>query len=273
MEDWKSYLTDTEIIVHAGGLSERWYPVTQGQIPKPVTTIGSKPRPVIDWVLLPYVKSGVRKFFITLWHNPEAIINHCEKIKENTGIDFVYLLEEEKRMGKAGVVKHYLQKGILDPSKHKLNLNSSDIVKYNIENFVKFHLEGLSKGSLTTILGSRTGSTQFDKLVYDAATGQVVRLESKPIINLLEGEVANVGTVYFDSKVNELFLRLSDEELPVDWEKCSISDEIFKSARCFSGVEIVKSWIALKASHDHSKFKNVDFENWFGVNSVEEYLG
>ena len=129
MEDWKSYLANTEVIVHAGGLSERWYPVTQGKIPKVLTEIGIKPRPMIDWTILPYVKAGVRKFFITLWHEPDKIIQHCNEISKNTGIEFVFLKEEGKRMGRAGVLKYYLQKGVLDPNKHKINVGGADIVK------------------------------------------------------------------------------------------------------------------------------------------------
>jgi NDP-sugar pyrophosphorylase family protein len=42
------YFLNSELIVHAGGLSERWFPVTQGKIPKPITEIGKKRRPMID---------------------------------------------------------------------------------------------------------------------------------------------------------------------------------------------------------------------------------
>lgn len=271
MEDWKSYLSNTEVVIHAGGLSERWYPVTQGKIPKVMTEIGINSRPMIDWTILPYVKAGVRKFFITLWHEPEKIIQHCNEISKNTGIEFVFLLEEGKRMGRAGVVKHYLEKGILDPNKHKIMVGGADIVKLDIENFVKFHLEGVSQGFLVTLIGSSSGQSQFDKIVFDAATAGVLRMDVEREINLMQGEYANTGTAYFDAGMNQMFLQIPESQLPVDWEK--LGAEFFNKGRAFGKIRLFESWIPLKTPHDYKKAKDLDFEKWFGINPVEEHLG
>jgi len=268
---WKSYLANTEIIVHAGGLSERWYPVTQGKIPKVMTEIGSKPRPMIDWTILPYVKSGIKKFFITLWHQPDQIMQHCNEISEKTGIEFVFLQEEERRMGRAGVVKHYLEKGVLDINKHKINVGGSDIVNLNLENFVKFHLEGLPKGFLVTLVGSSSGQSQFDKIIFDPVTNRVIRMDVERDIPLSEGEHANTGTAYFDAKLSHVFLKIDENQLPIDWE--NMGNEIFSTARCFGGMRLFDSWIPLKTPYDYKKAKDLDFEKWFGIDSVEDYLG
>lgn len=269
--DWKSYLANTEVIVHAGGLSERWYPVTQGKIPKVLTEIGKKPRPMIDWTILPYVKAGVRKFFISLWHQSDQVIQRCNKLSEKTGIEFVFLKEDEKRMGRGGVVKHYLEKGILDVNKHKIMVGGSDIVNIHIESFTKFHLEGLSQGFLVTLIGSTTGISQFDKIIFDSATNRVLRMDIERTINLSDGEHANTGTAYFDAKLNSLFLKVDDSMLPIDWE--NMGNEIFSTARCFGSAKLFDSWFPLKTPYDYKKVKDVDFEKWFDVNSVEEYLG
>ena len=271
MEDWKSYLENTEVIVHAGGLSERWYPVTQGKIPKVLTKIGSNPRPIIDWTILPYVKSGIKKFFITLWHDPEKIVQHCNEISRNTGIEFVFLKEGEKRMGRAGVVKHYLEKGVLDVNKHKINVGGADIVNLDLEKFVKFHLEGVSQGFSVTLVGSSSGQSQFDKIIFDSTTNRVIRMDIERAINLSEDENANTGTVYFDAKINDAFLKITDGQLPIDWE--NMGNEILNSARCFTTAKLFDSWIPLKTPYDYKKARNIDFEKWFGVDSVGKYLG
>lgn len=270
MEDWKTYLENTEIIVHAGGLSERWYPVTQGKIPKVLTEIGSKPRAMIDWTILPYVKAGIKKFYITLWHQADQIVQHCSELSEKSGIEFVFLKEEERRLGRAGVVKHYLEKGILDMNKHKIMVGGSDIVNLNLENLINFHLEGLSRGFLVTLVGSSSGQSQFDKIIFDPATNRVIRMDIDRSINLLEGEHANTGTAYFDAKASLIFLNITENQLPIDWENFR---ELFNTARCFSSAKLLNSWIPLKTPYDYKKAKDIDFEKWFGVNSVEEHLG
>lgn len=269
MEDWKSYLSNTEIIVHAGGLSERWYPVTQGRIPKVLTEIGANPRPMLDWTILPYVKSGIKKFFITLWHQGDQIIQHCNNISEKSGIEFIFLKEEERRMGRAGVAKYYLEKGILDINKHKINVGGSDIVNIDLEGFVKFHMEGISQGFFVTLVGSSSGHAQFDRIIFDPSTNRVIRMDMERGITLSEGEHANTGTAYFDANVNEIFLRINENQLPLDWENF---EELFSSARCFRSARLLDSWIPLKTPYDYKKAKNLDFEKWFGVNP-EEYLG
>lgn len=271
MEDWKSYLDNTEVIVHAGGLSERWYPVTQGKIPKVMTEIGGGPRPIIDWTILPYVKMGIKKFFITLWHQADQIIQHCNELTAKTGIEFVFLKEEPARMGRAGVLKHYLDKGVLDVSKHKINVGGSDIVNINLESLVKFHLDGLQQGLLATLVGSETGMSQFDRISFDPSTNRVLRMEIERVINLPDGVHANTGTAYFDAKMNQVFLSIDEKQFPIDWE--NMGDVLFSNARCFGSVRVFESWFPLKTPYDYKKAKHVDFEKWFDVNSVEEYLG
>ncbi len=270
MEDWKSYLANTEIIVHAGGSSERWYPVTQGKLPKVLTEIGSNPRPMIDWTILPYVRIGIKKFFITLWHQADQIIQHCNELSKKSGIEFIFL-EEERRMGRAGVVKFYLEKEVLDINKHKIMVGASDIVNLNLENFVKFHLEGLVQGYPVTLVGSSSGQSQFDRIVFDPSTNRVIRMEIERAIALSEGEHANTGTAYFDARANQIFLKIDESKLPLDWE--NMGNEIFSAARCFGGAKLFDSWIPLKTPYDYKKAKDIDFEKWFGIESVEECLG
>ena len=45
--DVKKYIAECQLVVHAGGIGERWLAVTNGRIAKPQTEIGSAPRPII----------------------------------------------------------------------------------------------------------------------------------------------------------------------------------------------------------------------------------
>ncbi len=268
------YFLNSELIVHAGGLSERWFDVTQGKIPKPVTDIGKKLRPIIDWIILPYVMGGLKKIFISLWHNPDVIIEHCDEIAKNTGIEFVYLREpEEKRLGRAGVIKHYLEKGVLSEDKPKISINTSDIIRLNIKELAKFQFLGLDKGFLASVIGSPSEMSQFGRIRCDINTKAVIYFEEKPLIQLPKDEYVNTGVFYLDSGLNKYFYEIEEKDLPVDLEKSKILPKISKMMRCFEHAVPLKTWFWLKNLQDYRKVKDIDFEKFFEITNVERYLG
>jgi NDP-sugar pyrophosphorylase family protein len=274
IETPKSYFLNSELIVHAGGLSERWWPVSQGKCPKPLTDIGKKPRPMIDWVILPYVIAGLKHIFVSLWHSPDAIIKHCEEMAKNTDIEFTFLTEpENKRLGRAGVIKYYIERGVLDKNKPKISVNASDICKINIKEFSKFQFIGLKKGFLATVVGSPSEYSQFGRIKCDPNTKILKFFEEKPITILQKGEYVNTGVFFWDSKLNKLFFEIADEEIPVDLERSRIITKMYDVMRCFEGVLPLKSWLWLKTPQDYKRVKDMDLEKFLEVTSIERYLG
>jgi NDP-sugar pyrophosphorylase family protein len=270
----KTYLLNSELIVHAGGLSERWFEVTQGKLTKPITCIGKNPRPVIDWIILPWVKAGIKKIFVSIWHNPNELIEHLNQIGKNTGIEFVFLREpQDKRLGRAGVIKHYLENGILSEDKPKISINSSDLMKLNIDDLVQFHLEGFEKGFLATIVCSISEASQFGRVVYHPETYTVMNFVEKPVVQLPKGEHINTGLFYLDSKLNKLFSEIEDSDLPVDLEKSKILSKICPVMRSLGNVVPFESWLWLKNLHDYNKVKDLDLEKWFEITPIDKYLG
>jgi len=268
------YFLNSELIVHAGGLSERWFPVTQGKIPKPATEIGKKPRPIIDWIILPYAVAGLKKIFISLWHNSDIIVKHCDEMAKNTDIEFIYLKEPgDKRLGRAGVIKYYLEKGVLSEDKPKISVYTSDIMKLNIKEFVKFQFLGLEKGFLGTVIASPSEVSQFGRFRCNPSTKAIINFEEKPLFQLPKDEYISTGTFYLDSQLNKYFHEISEEELPVDLEKSKILPKFCKTIRCFEHVIPLKSWFWLKTQQDYNKVKDMDFEKFFEITNVERYLG
>ena len=139
--DVKEYIKKCQLVVHAGGMGERWSPVTNGSYVKPRTEIGKNPRPMIDWVILPFVKSGVKDVFPTLWYKAETLKEHLDKIAGQTDIKFTYLVEsEDKRLGRAGIIKESIKKGELDPNRPIISTNGSDIISVDIEEIGRAHV-------------------------------------------------------------------------------------------------------------------------------------
>jgi NDP-sugar pyrophosphorylase family protein len=274
LENPAEYFLNSELVVHAGGLSERWSSVTQNRLPKPITEIGKKPRPIIDWVILPFVMGGIRKIFVTLWNNPDVIIKHCNEIARNTGIEFVYLKEpEDRRLGRAGVIKYYLQRGILDDGKPKIFINTSDIIKVDVNELAKFQVTGLEQGYLGTMIASPSELSQFGRLRCDINTRAIVGFEEKPLVQLPKDEYVSTGAVYIDSKVSKHFYEIADDEMPVDLEKSKILAKLFGQMRCFEHVIPLKTWFWLKNQQDYNRTKDMDFEKFFEIDDVERYLG
>jgi NDP-sugar pyrophosphorylase family protein len=268
------YFLNSELIVHAGGLSERWYEVTGGKIPKPITAVGKKPRPMIDWVILPYVMAGVKEIFISLWHSPEFIIQHCDEIAKNTGIKFVYLKEPEgQRIGRAGVIKYYLENGVLDENKPKISVNSTDIMKINTNEFAKFQFLGLSKGFLASVIVSPSEQSQFGKIRCDMHTKAVIQFVEKPVMQLPKDEYVNTGTFYLDSQLNKYFHEIEEKDYPVDLEKSKILQQFSRQMRCFEHVLPLKTWVWLKNMYEYRKANEIDFERFFEIVNVERFLG
>ncbi len=268
------YFLNSELIVHAGGLSERWFPVTQGKIPKPATDIGKKSRPIIDWIILPYVMAGLKKMFISLWHNPNIIVEHCDEMAKNTDIEFIYLKEPgDKRLGRAGVIKYYLEKGVLSEDKPKISINTSDIMKLNIKELVKFQLLGLEKGFLGTMVASPSELSQFGRVKCDINTKAIINFEEKPLVQLPKDEYVNTGTFYLDSQLNRYFHEIAEEEFPVDLEKSKILPKFCSQIRCFEHVIPLKTWFWLKSQQDYKIVKDMDFEKFFEITNVERFLG
>jgi len=274
IETPESYFLNSELIVHAGGLSERWWPVSQGKCPKPLTDIGKKSRPMIDWVILPYVAFGLKQIFVSLWHSPEFIIEHCKEITKNTGIKFTFLTEpENKRLGRAGVIKYYLENGILDKDKPKISINASDILKINLKELAKFQFIGLKKGFLATVVGSPSEYSQFGRIKCDPNTKILKTFEEKPITILPKGEYVNTGVFFWDSKLNKMFFEIADEELPVDLERSRIIAKMYEAMRCFEGVLPLKSWLWLKTPQDYKRVRDMDLEKFLDITSIERFLG
>jgi len=270
------YFLNTELIVHAGGMSERWWPVTQGRIPKPITEVGKKPRPILDWVILPYVIAGIKRVYVSLWNKPEAVIEHCKNIEKCCDVKFTFLVEPtEKRLGRAGVVKRYLEEKVLDEKKPKLSINCSDIIKINPVELAKFQTIGLKKGFYGTVVGCATEISQFGRMVCSPDTKVVKSFQEKPTTVLPKGEYINTGMFYLDGSRSAEYYSISDSELPLDWERSAFFMRMCKEGviRCLEAVQPLKTWLWLKNQQDFRKVNMMDLENFLEVTSADRYLG
>jgi NDP-sugar pyrophosphorylase family protein len=219
--------------------------------------------------------AGAKQFYVTLWHQPQAIINHLKEIEKNTGINFVPLIEPEgKRMGRAGVIKYYLEEQTLEKNKPILSINSDDVLKIDPIELAKFQFGGIQKGFFATDIGSSTEISQFGRIKYDPKTNKVHSFIEKPAFRVGENELVNTGIFYLDSKLVRHFLDIKESEFPVDLERSKMMQEnIVPVMRAVDLVMLGKSWVVLNTPEDYRRVKNFDFEKFFDITNVERYLG
>ncbi|MFH7882216.1 MAG: sugar phosphate nucleotidyltransferase, partial [Candidatus Aenigmatarchaeota archaeon] len=115
MGDLENYLfKETAIVIHHGGEASRLSHITQKSFPKGMLEVGSKPRPLFDWILAKYIDSGFKKFYISLWFNPESVKRRCKEIEEYTEIKFKFIEEpKDKRLGRGGSIKFGIENGVI----------------------------------------------------------------------------------------------------------------------------------------------------------------
>jgi NDP-sugar pyrophosphorylase family protein len=276
----KSYIEESQLVVHSGGLGERWRPVTNGEVVKPMTEIGKKPRPMIDWAILPFVKAGVKNIFPTLWYKSESVMKHFDEVTKHTGIKFTYLIEpENRRLGRAGIIKESIKSGILDPNKPIISINGSDIICLNLEDMVKFHLEGVKMGYGTTIIASDKMVTEFGILVVNLHTKNLVKFKEKPILNLPRDQKVHTGMFLFDPISNKEFLKIDENSYPINIEDLKGENgNIINKARVYTGtipnhILPVTKWVFFKSPKHYKEFGSIDFEKFLQVKDSESYLG
>lgn len=268
----KDYLLTSQVIVHAGGLGERWKPV-DGERPKPLTSVGKKPRPMLEWVILPWIAAGVKKIFITTWHKPKAIEAYCKNLKRKIAIDFELLVEpKERRLGRAGIIKFGLENSFLDESKPIVSMNSSDIINLDILKLMRYHIQGLRRNYLLTAVGATFLPSQFGVVSISPAK-KVKKFVEKPAIKL-KGQFIHTGLVVIDSKLNKIFKEIRDEDLPLDLESTfnKTIRKFWARARVYLKAVPWKSWIYLKDLKDYRKVEKIDIERFLGI-SAKKYLG
>lgn len=274
--DVKSYIKSCQLVVHAGGMGERWSPITNGKFVKPRTEIGKKPRPMIDWVMLPFVKSGIRDIFPTLWYKADSLKEHLNSIANQTDIKFTYLMEPEgRRLGRAGIIKESLKSGALDPGKPIISTNGSDVIAVDIEKLIEFHMEGVKTGCGVTVVGASEIPTEFGQYHVDPETKKVSGFKEKPVVKIAPDESVHTGMFVFDPMALGSFKEIGEGSYPINIEdlKGVGSDNIFNNARGYTGIVPFKQWVFFKSAKHYKEFGNIDFEKFLGVENSDTYLG
>jgi glucose-1-phosphate adenylyltransferase len=176
----------TLVIVLAGGVGERLYPLTQERA-KPAVYFGG-PYRIIDFTLSNCINSGLRRVFIATQYKSLSLSRHIRMgwniVSEELG-EFIEILPPQKRVGEhwylgtADAVYQNLYSIQRESPRHVIVLSGDHVYKMDYAKMLRFHMERGAAATLATIEVPVAEAHRFGIIEVDESQ-RVVGFEEKP---------------------------------------------------------------------------------------------
>jgi glucose-1-phosphate adenylyltransferase len=201
---------DVLVMVLAGGVGERLYPLTKERA-KPAVYFGG-PYRIIDFTLSNCINSGLRKIFIALQYKSLSLSRHIRMgwsvVADELG-EFVEILSPQKRVGEhwylgtADAVYQNLYSILRENPRQLLVLSGDHVYKMDYAKMLRFHQERRAAVTLATIEIPSGEASRFGVIEVDE-NDRLTEFLEKPR-HLLHGDqvLASMGVYIFDMKVLE----------------------------------------------------------------------
>jgi glucose-1-phosphate adenylyltransferase len=201
-------LDDAVVMVLAGGVGERLYPLTKERA-KPAVYFGG-PYRIIDFTLSNCINSGLRKIFIALQYKSLSLTRHLRfgwsVVADELG-EFIEVLHPQKRVGEhwyqgtADAVYQNLYSIERETPRHLIVLSGDHVYKMDYARMLRFHIDHGAGATMAVIEVPTEEAHRFGVMQVDSEDRLTGFLE-KPR-GLPEGEqvLASMGIYIFDMDV------------------------------------------------------------------------
>jgi glucose-1-phosphate adenylyltransferase len=179
-------MENTLVIVLAGGVGERLYPLTKDRA-KPAVYFGG-PYRIIDFSLSNCINSGFRRIFIATQYKSLSLSRHIRMgwniVSEELG-EFIEILPPQKRVGEhwylgtADAVYQNLYSIERESPRHVIVLSGDHVYKMDYSKMLRFHMDHGAAATLATIAVPVGEGHRFGIVAVDEA-GHVVGFDEKP---------------------------------------------------------------------------------------------
>jgi NDP-sugar pyrophosphorylase family protein len=240
LEDYISKVCGVCVV---GGVGKRLRPFTDEK-PKAMLPVGLERRAMLEFVLMPWKKAGIRKYVFCTGYKSEMIESHFGS-GDAFGVKIEYSKEEE-RLETGGAIKNAIDNKKISKKNPIVVFYCDDLVRLNAVEFFKTHIKGLENGFKATIVATNRFRTHYGILeteTDDEGIKRVVSFEEKPLID----KNANVGIYCLEPEV----LKMIDEQKPP-----------FKFERVILPKLVEKEWLAVF---------EISWEDWIPINTDKEY--
>ena len=179
-------LDDVLVMVLAGGVGERLYPLTKERA-KPAVYFGG-PYRIIDFTLSNCINSGLRKIFIALQYKSLSLSRHLRMgwsvVADELG-EFIEILSPQKRVGEhwylgtADAVYQNLYSILRENPRQLIVLSGDHVYKMDYAKMLTFHREHGAGATLAAIEVPTEEAQRFGVLQVDA-DGRLTGFLEKP---------------------------------------------------------------------------------------------
>ena len=201
-------LDDVLVMVLAGGVGERLYPLTKERA-KPAVYFGG-PYRIIDFTLSNCINSGLRKIFIALQYKSLSLSRHLRMgwsvVADELG-EFIEILSPQKRVGEhwylgtADAVYQNLYSILRENPRQLIVLSGDHVYKMDYAKMLRFHHDHGAGATLAAIEVPTEEAQRFGVLEVDA-DGRLTGFLEKPR-HLPAGDqvLASLGIYIFNMDV------------------------------------------------------------------------
>ena len=181
-----------DVFLLAGGTSGRILSVSKGK-PKPLIKIKNKTllERNLSWIM----SYNIKNIWINLHFKPNLIKNEIKRIKLDKKINLSF---EKKLLGTAGAVKK-IEKRL---SKNFLVVYSDNLLSFDLNRFIKFHLKNKSNASIALY-------SPKDHFFSGIASSEIILYKNGKIKSFIEGKkkfkkkniLVNTGAYIINKKI------------------------------------------------------------------------
>lgn len=201
-------LDDVLVMVLAGGVGERLYPLTKERA-KPAVYFGG-PYRIIDFTLSNCINSGLRKIFIALQYKSLSLSRHLRMgwsvVADELG-EFIEILSPQKRVGEhwylgtADAVYQNLYSILRENPRHLILLSGDHVYKMDYAKMLRVHRDRQAGATLAAIEVPSEEAQRFGVLQVDSEERLTGFLEKPKNLPAGEQVLASLGIYIFDMDV------------------------------------------------------------------------
>ena len=201
-------LDDILVMVLAGGVGERLYPLTKERA-KPAVYFGG-PYRIIDFTLSNCINSGMRRIFIALQYKSLSLSRHLRMgwsvVADELG-EFIEILSPQKRIGEqwyqgtADAVYQNLYSILRENPKHLIVLSGDHVYKMDYAKMLRFHQDHGAGATLAVLEIPSEEASRFGVLQVDDNDRITAFLEKPKDLPPGDQVFASMGIYIFDMSV------------------------------------------------------------------------
>jgi len=182
-------------IIHAGGESTRLRELFNG--PKALVPIGE--HTLLWFHLQPLLKSKIiSEYIFTLRHQHEVVQSYIENLENKFNISTSSIVEPSP-LGRAGVIKLGIDKGVIDLENPYLMSHPDDLVPIDVKKLEDYANEVERKGKTMIMVMAKYALNPFG-IGVAKNVGNILELKhfkEKPELPFIEDHFANTGMMLF----------------------------------------------------------------------------